>query len=67
MIKNGLTSSTFGESEVKGLGISVSGFTGDKLTIDSTAMTTSCGTYRLLGGSFLAASGASINILYSGL
>jgi len=39
----GLYSSYFGESEIKGLGLSVSGFLGYAGSSDSTAMTTECG------------------------
>jgi len=39
LVKNGLTSSTFGESEIKSYGITVSGFLGAFGYRDSTAMT----------------------------
>jgi len=43
LIKNGLTSNTFGESEIKSYGIIVTGFLGYKGQIDSTALTARCG------------------------
>ena len=68
MIKNGLTSNNFGESEIKSLGLSVTGFKGDRGLYDSTALTSRCGeTYHLLGGPFLAGKTASISTTFSGL
>jgi len=43
LIKNGLTSKKFGESEITSLGLSVTGFTGDRGINDSTALTSQCG------------------------
>lgn len=40
LIKNALTSTSFGESEVKSYGITVAGFFGEKGLIDSSALTT---------------------------
>jgi hypothetical protein len=40
LIKNGLSSSTFGESEIKSYGITVAGFKGFTSSADTTAMTT---------------------------
>ena len=40
LIKNGLSSNYFGESEIKGYGISVTGFKGFRALYDTTAMTT---------------------------
>ena len=57
LIKNGLTSSTFGESEIKSYGIAGTGFVGFDGQIDSTALTTNCGpNNHLLGGPFLSGS-----------
>jgi len=43
LIKNGLTSRTFGESEIKGYNITVAGFYGYKIVGSSLAMTSECG------------------------
>jgi len=43
LIKNGLTSRTFGESEIKGLNITVTGFCGAGAWENSHAMTAECG------------------------
>ena len=68
MIKNGLTSSNFGESEIKGYGITVRGFLGLNGHYDSTAMTAECGTdYHLLGGPFLSGVSSSIIMSFSEL
>ena len=68
MIKNGLTSNTFGESEIKSYGITATGFKGYRGLYDSSALTARCGeNYQLLGGPFLSAVGAAINFAYSGL
>jgi len=43
LIKNGLTSRTFGESEIKGYNITVAGFYGYNNWGSSLAMTAECG------------------------
>jgi len=64
----GLTSNTFGESEIKGWGLTVSNYYGVKGASDSTAMTSQCSqNYHLLGGAFLAGYSAVITGTYSGL
>ena len=59
--------SYFGESEIKGLGLTASGFLGNRGTIDSSAMTSECGSYHIMGGAFLAGTGAKITGSWSGL
>jgi len=66
LIKNGLTSSTFGESEIKSYGITVAGFKGFMIDGKTSALTSLCGpNNHLLGGALLSGVGSSISMSFS--
>lgn len=64
---NSLSNDYFGESEIKGLGLSTVGFLGKNDYTVSGALTTQCSTYHLLGGAYLSSVGASISGTWNGL
>ncbi|EAR88128.2 zinc finger lsd1 subclass family protein (macronuclear) [Tetrahymena thermophila SB210] len=65
---NGLFNQYFGQSEITGLGLSVSNFKGFMSSFgQSGALTTNCGSNHLLGGFWLSGSGSSISRSWTGL
>ncbi|KAL4504946.1 hypothetical protein ABPG73_021793, partial [Tetrahymena malaccensis] len=65
---NGLFNGYFGQSEISGMGLTVSNFKGLKSYFgQSGALTTNCGTNHLLGGFWLSGSGASVTRIWTGL
>ncbi|KAL4493947.1 hypothetical protein ABPG72_021964 [Tetrahymena utriculariae] len=65
---NGLFSNYFGQSEITGLGLTISNFKGFKSDFGSSgALTTNCGPNHVLGGFWLSGLGASISRVWNGL